>query len=107
MASRTLHLIIYRQAANQRAHFAIFVPSAADPESGTKIHVVGAPMVGYRLEFKRHYFPTRTNQHHEMISIGQIDSSNIVDDTTYISRTDETPTDKLEEAAAQIKPPGI
>ena len=55
--SRNLYLIKYRQASTQRAHFAIFVPSAANAQVGTLIHVVGAPMAGYQLEFKRNYNP--------------------------------------------------
>lgn len=62
MASRTVSLIAYRNAATQRAHFAIFIPSAANQDLGTLIHVIGAPMAGYQLEFKRNYSLVLTQQ---------------------------------------------
>ena len=62
MAPRTIYLVSCRNAAHQRAHFSIFVPSAADPEVGTRIHAVGAPMAGYTLEFNRNYSPAASNQ---------------------------------------------
>ncbi|KAJ5483764.1 hypothetical protein N7530_003010 [Penicillium desertorum] len=47
MATRTIYLISARNTSFQRAHFSIFVPSATNPDRGTKIHAVGAPMAGY------------------------------------------------------------
>ena len=58
----TLYLISYRNVSSQCAHFVIWVPSAAQPEKGTLIHVVGAPMGGYKLEFKRNYRYAATRQ---------------------------------------------
>lgn len=60
MATRTVSLISFRNAPSQRAHFAIFIPSATDPKRGTLIHAVGAPMAGYVLQFKRNYSPVLT-----------------------------------------------
>lgn len=81
MAPRAIYLVTYRAAAYQRAHFVVFVPSEADQAKGTPIHVVDAPMAGYSLEFKRNYIPALTQQQHEIIAIGQVDSANIVDPT--------------------------
>jgi hypothetical protein len=47
MTPRTIYLLSWRQAASQRAHFAIFVPSAINPQKGSLINVVGAPMTGF------------------------------------------------------------
>lgn len=107
MAPRTIYLISFRPAPSQRAHFAIFVPSAADMQVGTLIHVVGAPMAGFSLEFKRGYNPSMTTQTHEMWPIGQVDSSHIVDWPKETRGTDTSPRGDMEIAAAQVRPPGI
>lgn len=107
MASRTIHLISFRNISSQRAHFAIFVPSAADPKRGTLIHAVGAPMAGYILEFKRNYSPALTQRRHETFPIGQVHSSNIVDSTDTAMTKDSTPRGNVEIAASQVPTPGI
>lgn len=110
--TRTLHLITSRNSSKQRAHFGIFVPSGADPDTGTVIHVVGAPMAGYMLEFKRNYSPTKAaaeeGQQHEIIyPIGEVSASNIVDSTDNEQSRDNSPRDTLEREAAMVPPPRI
>ncbi|KAM5457414.1 hypothetical protein MaudCBS49596_000609 [Microsporum audouinii] len=95
MAPRNIALIAFRNAATQRAHFAIFIPSATDQDTGTLIHVVGAPMAGYQLTVKRNYSIVSTNQQYIRHEIGQIDSRYIVD----------AGDDLVEIAASQIRPP--
>jgi hypothetical protein len=98
---------LFRNNPSQRAHFAIFVPSAAEPKRGTLIHAVGAPMAGYILEFKRNYSPILTQQRHETFPIGQVYSSNIVDATDTAMTKDSTPRGNIEVAASQVPTPGI
>jgi hypothetical protein len=107
MATRTLQLISSRNSPKQRAHFAIFVPSAANPDSGTLIQVVGAPMVGYMLEFKRNYSPTMTQEPHEIYPIGEVFADNILESTDSGCRIDNKPRDKLAFEAAKVPPPRI
>lgn len=107
MTMRTLYLISYRNVSSQRAHFAIWVPSAAQPEKGTLIHVVGAPMAGYKLEFKRNYRYAATRQSYEIFPIGQVHSANIVDSTDDDQKEDSDPKGNIEIAAAQVPPPRI
>ncbi|CAG7935421.1 unnamed protein product [Penicillium salamii] len=107
MATRTIQLVSFRNVSSQRAHFAIFVPSAADPKRGTLIHAVGAPMAGYILEFKRNYSPAMTQQRHETFPIGQVYSSNIVDSVDTAMTKDSTPRGNIEIAASQVPTPGI
>ncbi|KAJ5474903.1 hypothetical protein N7475_004469 [Penicillium sp. IBT 31633x] len=78
MTTRTVYLISARNTSFQRAHFSIFVPSASNPDQGTKIHAVGAPMAGYILEFKRNYNPS-LEIHDQMFPIGQVSSFDIID----------------------------
>jgi hypothetical protein len=113
MAPRTVSLVTYRISPSQRAHFAIFVPSSSNNDAGTIIHVVGAPMAGFQLEFKRHYAITLTQRPYMRYPIGQIDSKYLADDSDNIPITatlpirDSTPKDAVEIAASQIPPPGI
>ncbi|CAI7571674.1 unnamed protein product [Penicillium crustosum] len=106
MATRTVYLISARNTSFQRAHFSIFVPSATNPDRGTKIHAVGAPMAGYVLEFKRNYNPS-LDPHDQTFPIGQVHSSDIVDSPDAAPSIDSTPRGKIELAATQIPTPGI
>ncbi|KAJ5214737.1 hypothetical protein N7449_001906 [Penicillium cf. viridicatum] len=95
---------LYSQYTFQRAHFSIFVPSATNPDWGTKIHAVDAPMAGYVLEFKRHY-NLSLNPHDQTFPIGRIHSSDIVDSPDAAPSMDSTRGEiKL---AAQVSTPGI
>lgn len=107
MAPRTVSLIAYRNAATQRAHFAIFIPSPTNQDIGTLIHVIGAPMAGYQLEFNRNYSLVLTQQPHTRHVIGQIDSQYIVDAADDAKSKDSTPKGAVELAASQVSPPGI
>ncbi|KAJ6070616.1 hypothetical protein N7467_011935, partial [Penicillium canescens] len=75
--TRTIHLISFRNSLSQRGHFTIFVLSAADPNRGTLIYTIGAPIAGYILEFKRNYSPTITQQHHKTFLISQVPTPGI------------------------------
>lgn len=107
MATRTVSLISFHNAPSQRAHFAIFIPSATDPKRGTLIHTVSAPMAGYVLEFKRNYSPILTQQRHEIFPIGQVLSANIIDCSGIAMTTDSTPRGIIEVAASQVPTPRI
>ncbi|RAK98680.1 uncharacterized protein BO80DRAFT_457262 [Aspergillus ibericus CBS 121593] len=108
MPLRSIFLVSSRNSQGQRAHFSIFVPSASSPSIGTSIHVVGAPIMGYELEFRRNHTPSVNEEPYEMISIGQVESSNIVDSSGEGNLfVDHTPRDNLEIAASQVPPPPI
>ena len=106
MTTRTIFLISARNTSFQRAHFSIFVPSVTNPDRGTKIHIVGAPMAGYVLEFKRNYNPS-LEPHDHTFAIGQVDSSDIVDSSDAAPSIDSTPRGKIELAATRVPAPGI
>jgi hypothetical protein len=107
MATRTLYLARYPKVTG-RAHLAIFVPSAADAEVGTLIHVVGAPMMGFQLVFKRNYPPHDPQEACQTVPIGEIDSAYIAEDPPHITRSiDDAPKDRIEQVASQCPPPGV
>ncbi|BAE65154.1 unnamed protein product [Aspergillus oryzae] len=107
MAPRTIYLISTRSSKTQRAHFAIWVPSAQQPTSGSLINVVGAPMIGFAHEFKRCYEPAGSTEPYEIWPIGEVDSAHIFDwpEGGCNIRTD--PKGDLEIAAAQVPAPGV
>ena len=104
MSSRTLFLLMYRAQTIQRAHFGIWVADSEGGDIGTKIHVVGNPMIGFVLQFKRKYDPKETAGAPEIIPIGNIDASHV-----HIfegERSEDTvPPGDLEIVASQIPPP--
>ncbi|KAF1359465.1 hypothetical protein EJ07DRAFT_166039 [Lizonia empirigonia] len=104
MATRTIFLIIYPGQPGQRAHFGIWVPYQESGSTGTVIHVVGAPMVGFALEFKRAYSPTETKRRLQLVPIGSVDAQN-VHDYSGERGEDITPRGNLELVAAQVQPP--
>ncbi|KAL2859868.1 uncharacterized protein BJX67DRAFT_375995 [Aspergillus lucknowensis] len=105
MPPRTIYLVAFRPAPNQRAHFAIWVPSATNPESGSLIQVVGAPMAGFKHEFKRGYQPALTTQSYKIFPIGEVDSAHIVDWPDHVHLTDSEPKGNIELAAVQVPAP--
>lgn len=107
MTARALQLISSRNSSKQRAHFAIFLPSAANPDVGTLIQVVGAPMAGYLLEFKRNYAPAATQEPYQAFPIGEVLANDILDSTDGQQITDDTPRNSLEREAARLPPPRI
>ncbi|CAG7947003.1 unnamed protein product [Penicillium olsonii] len=106
MATRTIYLLTWRSFSSQRAHFSIFVPSAAD-QKGTLIHVIGTPMTGYSLEFRRNFSLTTPPRHQCMLPIGKTDACNISDPVHATETTDSSPRGKIEIAASQVPAPGI
>lgn len=107
MPLRNIFLIFARDASYQIAHFAIYVPSASNPERGTLINAVGAPVAGYKLEFERCYSPALRHQPYEMILIGHINPANIVDCADQGTSIDSEPRASIQRAAAEIPPPWI
>jgi hypothetical protein len=106
MATRSIQLVRYREASSQRAHFAIFVPDVGIPGQGTLIHVVGSPMTGYSLEFKRQYNLEATNRRHDTVTIAQVPAQHVaILPDANLSRPD-LPRTNLEQVACEIQPPG-
>ncbi|KAA8649262.1 hypothetical protein EYZ11_005530 [Aspergillus tanneri] len=107
MSTRPLCLVTTRNSPSQRAHFAVFVPSTTNSKIGTTIQVVGAPMVGYTLEFKRNDAPMNTTGSYTQVTIGQVHSDHVRDAPNANPLTKSTPINDLEVAASQVPPPRI
>ncbi|KAK2836833.1 hypothetical protein FQN49_006681 [Arthroderma sp. PD_2] len=111
MTCRPVHLLTSRASSAQRKHFGVFIPFAKDPQNGTVIHVVGAPMVGYKLEFKRNFSPSTAQPPHKSVLIGHVVADLVTDGETNIDSTvmelDYTPKSELEKTASQLPPPPI
>jgi hypothetical protein len=72
MSTRTIFLIIYPGQSNQRSYFGIWVPYQEGDDEGTVIHIVGALMAGFSLEFKRKYNPKETVRVTQLVPIGSV-----------------------------------
>ncbi|PYH63598.1 uncharacterized protein BO88DRAFT_447520 [Aspergillus vadensis CBS 113365] len=109
MPPRAIYLVTSRNSPSQRAHFSIFVPSVACSTIGTSIHVVGAPMMGYQLEFKRNHALSSNEEPYETVLLGYVDSQHITDSPTESSSmfVDHTPRNDLEIAASQTPAPRV
>lgn len=118
--SRNIYLIKSRNSSRMRAHFGILIPNTdtctqdlhlhtTDPETppflGTVIHVIGAPMAGFHLEFKRNFDANRDQELKEVILVGSINGIHVADPPfTNFSREDK-PICTVEAVATQIPPP--
>ncbi|OJI90981.1 hypothetical protein ABZX51_004481 [Aspergillus tubingensis] len=109
MPPRAIYLVTSRNSPSQRSHFSIFVPSVAFSNIGTSIHVVGAPMMGYQLEFKRNHALSSNEEPYETVLLGYVDSQHITGSPIESSSmfVDHTPRDDLEIAASQIPAPRV
>lgn len=118
MTTRDIYLAKYRLSANQRAHFAIFVPDGSNdgkglsrlfksaPCKGTIINVVGEPvMSGYVLEIKRGYDCSAYHDLRELIALGPVDKSILYIPTEEHVVEGDTPRGLLEQEAEKIPPP--
>ncbi|KAF2134433.1 hypothetical protein P153DRAFT_362202 [Dothidotthia symphoricarpi CBS 119687] len=104
MSTFTLYLLVYLGQAGQRSHFAIWLADDEGGDVGTVIHVVGSPMSGFALQFKRRYAPKQTARAHVLVPIGLINAQHV--HTFEGNRgVDTTPTSDLEHVAAEIQPP--
>lgn len=131
-----IYLHTERQSSKQRAHFSLFIPfsssqTPSEPSTlvptqttkGTKIHVVGAPMTGFALEFKRGYEPnSMALGRYELVRIGEVEGrylglvgpgEGVVEEGEEEMReemgekfsVDDVPRNALEREAAKIPPP--
>ena len=88
------------------AHWALWIPSLADPAVGKVIHVVGDVRNGFEHEFKRNYKPSATTTKHEIIYVSKVASEHVVDVPGNGSRSvDTTAHDDIERAALALPAP--
>jgi hypothetical protein len=92
------------------AHWALFVPSADDPNFGKVIHVKRDrnPDKVFTHDFKRNHNTNKPRSPHQLIELGQITSNIIVDvpgNGREKSWVDKTPVDILEQIALTIPGP--
>ncbi|KAI4940331.1 hypothetical protein J4E86_010965 [Alternaria arbusti] len=104
MSTRTLYLIIWPAPKNQRAHFGIWAPDEEDGLVGTAIHVVGTPMSGFKLEFKRKYDHTKTARAPQLVPLGEV-QEDLIHKWDGERMDHYTAMGTLEKIAEQVPPP--
>lgn len=100
-------LLIYGAQTGRRSHVGLWSPYHNGNGRGTVIHVVGAPMVGFFLEFKRCYDPETTSRKVQLVALGTVAAQLVHDADDGPLRIDTTPMSELEALAATVKPPGV
>lgn len=93
------------------AHWGIFVPDdLSSCDQGTIIHVVGSPLLGFKVNFKRNYNQARSPRYHKLFPLGVVgiersndDAGGLVDSKRPI--IDTIPRNILEQLALTISPP--
>ncbi|CAG9955540.1 unnamed protein product [Clonostachys rosea f. rosea IK726] len=118
MSNRSMYLAKYRNTTTQRAHFAIFIPNAeydraglsqdyrSSPCKGTKIHVVGEPMLaGFQLEIKHNYECDTSQDLNELVHIGHVNPDHVHIPSSSKFREGDNPHGRLESEALKVPPP--
>ncbi|KAF4445619.1 hypothetical protein F53441_10683 [Fusarium austroafricanum] len=118
MSLRSIYLAKSGGGANQRAHFALFIPSAEyDRDTicqdyrlqstiGTRIHVVGEPLMsGFAFEVHRNcnlqVFPDLK----QLVFLAKTDDANIHDSPTAKEIRESTPRSVVERHVGSVPPP--
>lgn len=102
--NRDIKLIVYSSPLFP-AHWALFIPTAANPDVGKIIHATGDVLQGFEVEFKRGYNEADTKRRKEVIDLCTVDGA-YVDDGPLQRSTDKRPIDDIERKAAAIPTPG-
>ncbi|CAH0033935.1 unnamed protein product [Clonostachys rhizophaga] len=118
MSDRSMYLAKYRNTTTQGAHFAIFIPNAeydraglsqdyrSSPCKGTKIHVVGEPMLaGFQLEIKHDYECNTVQDLKELVHIGYVNPVDVHTPSSSKLRQGDNPHGRLEREALKVPPP--
>ena len=111
---RTIYLAIYPggfQNINHGrvpAHWALFIPSTANPRIGKAFDAVGTPFTGYGLRFRRNYNLDDEPRKFTLVSIVDVDESLVVDTPGDGKPSEDVePKDRLEQEAKRVDPPGV
>ncbi|SCO58415.1 uncharacterized protein FFMR_15571 [Fusarium fujikuroi] len=119
MPARSLYLAKSGGGANQRSHFALFIPNAEyDRDTisedfrslkaiGIRIHVVGEPLMsGFAFEVHRNYNTQAYPDLKRLVFLGKIDDSILHDyPETEFEIRENKPRSLIERIAASVPPP--
>ncbi|RYC87072.1 hypothetical protein BFJ63_vAg10046 [Fusarium oxysporum f. sp. narcissi] len=118
MPLRSLYLAKSGGGANQRSHFALFIPTAEyDRDTisedfrslkaiGTRIHVVGEPLMsGFAFEVHRNYNTQAYSDLKQLVFLGEIDDSILHNYPERSEIRENTTRSLLERVAESVTPP--
>ncbi|KAI0534870.1 hypothetical protein GGR58DRAFT_480990 [Xylaria digitata] len=104
--SRTICLIVYKSPLFP-AHWALWVPSEADPNIGKRIHAEGNAAAGFRLSFNRNYDVTTESRRYETLVVAKVGAGLLIDTPgDEMNSVDAEPQDMVEKVAAKVPTPG-
>ncbi|EFQ99622.1 hypothetical protein MGYG_02635 [Nannizzia gypsea CBS 118893] len=102
--ARDILLIIYNRSLF-KAHWAIYVPSLAEPGVGKKIHVYGDVLNGFTLQFLRNYALKSETLAHQEVLIQQVKDEFVLDGPGGEECSDILASDRIEEVALSVAAP--
>ncbi|KDR83881.1 hypothetical protein GALMADRAFT_219710 [Galerina marginata CBS 339.88] len=111
-AKREVHLVC-SSSRGSREHWGLYFPSILAKDKGKIIHVVGAPLLGFKHEVKHYWDKTKTRGKYTFHLLGETDAANVVDakiDPSHIAlhvTSALNKADKFEDRAGRIQEPGI
>ncbi|KAJ8119859.1 hypothetical protein O1611_g10516 [Lasiodiplodia mahajangana] len=89
------------------AHWAMWVPSEADPHIGKRIHAEGDAATGFRLSFDRNYDIRLESRRYTTVTLAKVRADYVADTPgDGVNSADTEPRDAVETVAAKIPPPG-
>lgn len=104
---RSIYLIILHSPIFP-AHWALWIPRAANPRTGKLINAVGDPATGFVHEFQRNFWPERVSSGtiSTILLSDHVEASHIVDgEEAEESTIDAEAVDDVERVALGIPPP--
>ncbi|TGJ79164.1 hypothetical protein E0Z10_g9601 [Xylaria hypoxylon] len=103
---KTVYLIIYKSPLFP-AHWALWIPSEADPNIGKRIHAEGDAATGFRLSFDRNYDIRQESRKHETLVVAKVGAGHLIDTPgNGVNSVDTEPMDAVETVAAKVLTPG-
>ncbi|KAI1122981.1 hypothetical protein F5Y10DRAFT_252791 [Nemania abortiva] len=104
--SRAIYLIVYKSPLFP-AHWALWVPSEADPNIGKRIHAEGDAATGFRLSFDRNYDIIHESRKLEVLTLAEVAAGHVADTPgDGVNSVDTEPRDAVETVAAKVPTPG-
>ncbi|KAF2013355.1 hypothetical protein BU24DRAFT_442470 [Aaosphaeria arxii CBS 175.79] len=104
--SRPINLLIYNSPLFP-AHWSLWLPSAADPNIGKRIHVTGDSAFGFETVFERNYNLAATRRRYQIVPLAQVLEHHVANDEGDSGpSSDNTARDYVEQVALSVPAPG-
>ncbi|KAF2123947.1 hypothetical protein P153DRAFT_327702 [Dothidotthia symphoricarpi CBS 119687] len=102
---RAIYLVVFKSPLFP-AHWGLWIPSAADPNIGKRIHASGDAATGFQIFFERNYDLVATRRRYQVLPLAQVLDQHVVDVEGDGSQwSDTTAHDYIEQVALSVPAP--